>query len=111
MRNVLAILCLFSIYSSKAQDIDSNWVKEHYTKQELKVPMRDGIHLFTTVYAPKDVVKKHPILMMRTPYSVAPYGTRISPRIYASYWKNYLRDGYIIVMQDVRGKFMSEGVF
>ena len=55
---------------------DNNFVKEHYTKKEVYIPMRDGIKLFTSVYIPKDISKtlKYPFLMQRTCYSVAPYG-------------------------------------
>lgn len=49
-------------------------VKDHYTKSEHQLVMRDGIKLFTSIYMPKDAAQKHPLLMMRTPYSVAPYG-------------------------------------
>src|ERR1700727_295320 len=53
---------------------DAAYVKANYTKYEYQIPMRDGIKLFTSVYVPKDDSKKYPILMKRTPYSVAPYG-------------------------------------
>src|SRR5208282_4557576 len=49
-------------------------VKEHYTKYEYRIPMRDGVHLFTAVYVPKDSSQFYPFLINRTPYSVAPYG-------------------------------------
>ena len=49
-------------------------VKEHYTKYEYRIPMRDGVHLFTAVYVPKDGSQAYPFLINRTPYSVAPYG-------------------------------------
>src|SRR6201981_250687 len=49
-------------------------VKEHYTKYEYRIPMRDGVHLFTSVYVPKDSSHSYPFLIDRTPYSVAPYG-------------------------------------
>jgi putative CocE/NonD family hydrolase len=76
------------------------------------IAMRDGIKLYTCIYAPTDKSEKHPILMMRTPYSCAPYGKdKFSPRLYATYWAEYLRENYIIVLQDVRGKYMSEGTF
>src|SRR5580700_172958 len=45
-----------------------------YEKNEYRIPMRDGAKLFTSVYAPMDDSKKYPILMTRTPYSIAPYG-------------------------------------
>src|SRR5690349_19430922 len=49
-------------------------VKEHYTKYEFRIPMRDGVHLFTSVYVPKDSAHAYPFLIDRTPYSVGPYG-------------------------------------
>lgn len=84
--------------------------KNTYTKQEVMVPMRDGVKLFTAVYTPKDMSKKHPIILMRTPYSSAPYGEE-----YRVWWGqqgyHYIGQGYILVVQDVRGRFMSEGEF
>jgi predicted acyl esterase len=73
--------------------------------------MRDGVKLFTAVYTPKDMSEKHPILMNRTPYSCAPYGADFSGRLLLSHWKYYCRENYIIVIQDVRGRWMSEGEF
>ena len=49
-------------------------VRARYTKYEFMVPMRDGVKLFTSIYAPKDTGQKYPFLITRTPYSVAPYG-------------------------------------
>src|SRR2546423_7742467 len=50
-----------------------DYVKAHYTKDEDRIPMRDGKRLFTSVYVPKDDSQPYPILMDRTPYSVAPH--------------------------------------
>src|SRR5262249_44179139 len=58
----------------QAQVGSVQFVRERYTKDEQLVPMRDGVKLFTSIYLPKDQTKKHPILLMRTPYSVPPYG-------------------------------------
>jgi putative CocE/NonD family hydrolase len=85
-------------------------VKEHYTKYEYRIPMRDGVRLFTAVYVPKDSSRPHPFLISRTPYSVSPYGvdqyrTQLGPS------PDFDKSGYIFVMQDVRGRFMSEGKF
>ena len=85
-------------------------IKENYTKYEYRIPMRDGKKLFTTVYAPKDSAKPAPFLMVRTPYSVAPYGVdqyreTLGPS------PDFDRAGYIFVFQDVRGRYMSEGNF
>jgi putative CocE/NonD family hydrolase len=89
---------------------DSAYVRENYQKSEFMVPMRDGTKLFTQVYAPKDQSTKHPIIIQRTPYSCQPYGTelfrrRVGPNAFM------LRDNYIVVYQDVRGRWASEGKF
>lgn len=108
----LIISCFFLLsYGLQARGIDSLWVATNYTKKEVMIPMRDGVKLFTTIYAPKNESEKHPILMVRTPYSVAPYGAAFSPRIYSPHWQQYLKEGYILVLQDVRGCYMSEGQF
>ena len=64
--------------------VDSAWIVNNYTKKEVMVPMRDGIRLFTTVYAPKDMSEPHPILLTRTPYSCAPYGEGV---FNAGFWR------------------------
>lgn len=118
MRKLLLFLayCLI-IFTSTAQlspqtAQDSAWVRENYTKKELYIPMRDGVKLFTSVYLPKDVSEKHPILMTRTPYSCAPYGEQnFRPNLWISHFRHYTRENYIIVNQDVRGRWMSEGEF
>jgi putative CocE/NonD family hydrolase len=101
-----------SLFVAGQEQIDSIYLQKVYFKREVMIPMRDGTKLFTTIYAPKDSSQKHPVLMMRTPYSVSPYGAgRFSPRLYSTHWSNYIRLNYIIVMQDVRGRYMSEGGF
>jgi putative CocE/NonD family hydrolase len=84
---------------------------EHYTKKEVYIPMRDGVKLFTSIYLPKDNAEKHPMLMTRTPYSCAPYGDKEFRPYYNTYLNNYLQKGYIMILQDVRGRWMSEGTF
>ncbi len=88
---------------------DSLFLREHYTKREVYIPMRDGVRLFTAIYMPKDRSKTYPILLRRTPYSCAPYGAEAYPsRMHNSH---LVRSGYIFVVQDVRGRYMSEGEF
>ncbi len=88
----------------------ADYIKSHYIKREVMIPMRDGVKLFACIYEPKDKKQKYPIMFDRTPYSVGPYG----PDAY----KNLLgpdelfpREGYIFVYQDVRGRYLSEGVY
>jgi putative CocE/NonD family hydrolase len=89
---------------------DAAYVKDNYTKYEYQVPMRDGKKLFTSVYVPKDQSKKYPFMMDRTCYSVAPYG---ADKYKGSLGPSpvFLHDGYIFVYQDVRGRWMSEGIY
>src|SRR5919199_172189 len=83
------------------------WVASQYTKYEYRIPMRDGTRLFTAVYVPKDQSQRYPILLTRTPYSVAPYGAdRYRSNLGPS--PSFAREGYIFAYQDVRGRWMSE---
>lgn len=96
-----------------AQSIDENrrTFRETYDKQEVYIKMRDGVRLFTSIYTPKDRSEAHPILMTRTPYSCSPYGPdEYRSRIPDSYM-HLVEEGYIFVIQDVRGKYMSEGEY
>jgi uncharacterized protein len=85
-------------------------VRSTYTKMEYAIPMRDGVKLFTSVYAPKDKSVTYPILMTRTPYSVEPYGPGAYQRSLGP-GPAFAQEGYIFVYQDVRGRYMSEGEF
>jgi putative CocE/NonD family hydrolase len=86
------------------------YLKEHYTKYEYNIPMRDGVRLFTTVYAPKNNEKRYPILLSRTPYSLKPYGEDVAPVPHGPL-NYYAKEGFIFASQDVRGRYGSEGAF
>jgi putative CocE/NonD family hydrolase len=88
---------------------DAEYIKTNYTKFEYQIPMRDGKKLFTSVYVPKDQSKKYPFMMDRTCYSVAPYGEALKTSLGPS--PQFVHDGYIFVYQDVRGRWMSEGIY
>jgi len=111
--NLTQILVLFSLVffvNCTNNELKNNFVEENYTKEEVTIRMRDGINLHTTIYSPKDKSVSYPILLMRTPYSCSPYGkekmkTNIGPNI------NLMKEGNIIVYQDVRGRWMSEGTY
>ncbi len=104
------LICLFFSARLFAQQTDSAYVRENYIKLERQIPMRDGVKLFTAIYIPKDQTKKYPFLINRTPYTVSPYGADK----YKTSLGNFpamMREGFIFVYQDVRGKWMSEGNF
>ena len=110
MKKIFILLFVLPFWVA-AQDIDSTWVVNNYTKKEVMIPMRDGVKLFTTIYAPKDVSEKHPIIITRTPYSCAPYGEDKFAAIWNNPRKYFFKEKYIYIIQDVRGRWMSEGVF
>jgi len=88
----------------------ADFIRASYTKFEHSISMRDGARLYTSVYVPNDHSQTYPMLMIRTPYSCAPYGAdrypeKMGPTV------DIVRDLYIMVCQDVRGRFMSEGEF
>lgn len=104
---LFSILFSFPLFS---QENDEYEVSENYDKQEVYITMRDGVKLHTTIYSPKDTSKKYPIILQRTPYSSNPYGedqfrSKIGPNEYL------MKEGNIIVYQDVRGRWMSEGSY
>ena len=112
---ILLLISLPGTFSAPAQapprpEAPEFDVKQHYTKYEYRIPMRDGAGLFTAVYVPKDSSRSYPFLINRTPYSVSPYGvdqfrTQLGPS------PDFDKVGYIFVLQDVRGRYMSEGTF
>jgi putative CocE/NonD family hydrolase len=80
-----------------------------YTKAEYRIPMRDGVRLYTAVYVPRDTTARYPFLIHRTRYGVGSYGADRYGRLGSA--EALRRDPYIFVIQDVRGSFMSEGRF
>ncbi|WP_425657539.1 CocE/NonD family hydrolase [Tenacibaculum ascidiaceicola] len=102
--------CTKKTTAKKVEKTENTYVKDHYTKKEVKITMRDGVKLHATIYSPKDTSKTYPILLQRTPYSCQPYGEdkfrkKIGPN------PVLMKEGNIIVYQDVRGRWMSEGVY
>ena len=71
------------------------------------IPMRDGVKLYTTIYAPKEHKAALPFVMIRTPYGIESRG----PKALKEYLKDLADEGYIFVFQDIRGRHKSEGQF
>lgn len=114
---LLLALAAAGAYAQPANDPPSEaellagWVRAHYSKYEYRIPMRDGARLFTAVYVPNEIGGgPWPMLMMRTPYSVGPYGADRYRRSLGP-TPDFAKAGYIFVYQDVRGRYMSEGTF
>jgi hypothetical protein len=104
------LVMFFSVTATLGYTADAADVAAQYIKSEYQIPMRDGVKLFTQIYAPRDNSEKWPILLNRTPYGIRPYGSD-------QYRKTlgpsapFAADKFIFVYQDVRGRFMSEGEF
>lgn len=100
----------FCAASASAQSSETNaaWLAENYTKYEHRIPMRDGVRLFTRIYVPKDDSKAWPILLTRTPYALKPYGADNYTDVSGSF-ATLAKDQFILVTQDVRGRYGSEG--
>ncbi len=79
-----------------------------FDRREEMIPVRDGAHLFTVILTPKHATAPLPILMIRTPYSAYNWGKGAT---FATGMKELMADGYILVEQDIRGRFRSEGDF
>lgn len=110
-RSLVALLVAAMPLVATAQAVDTTWLREHYTKVEARIPMRDGARLFTSIYVPRDTAgRRYPFLMTRTPFGAGPYGADAYRRALGpSANPRYARDGFIFVLQDVRGAWMSEG--
>ena len=108
MKKIFSFLALFICVQSFSQT-DKDFVKKNFTKTDTVITMRDGVKLYTIIYAPKDTTTKYPFLIKRTPYSSAPYGdTNYARRIGPD--PALMNEKYIFIYQDVRGRYMSGGV-
>lgn len=107
---VAGVLLAWSGVPGPAAEGDRAWMTQHYTKFEYRVPMRDGVRLHTAVYLPKDDAVAYPILLVRTPYGLRPYGSSAYPDPSGSL-ETLAKDRFIFAFQDVRGRNGSEGTF
>lgn len=103
-RNLLFFLAISAAYGTDLK------IPAHYLKDEYRIPMRDGVRLFTIAYIPKDTREKYPILLTRTPYGIAPYEEGKFPDVLGPS-EGFTKEGFIFVYQDARGRYMSEGEF
>lgn len=110
MKILIAVLSLLPALLRAQPAAHHQFIRDNYTKREVLITMRDGIQLFTAIYEPKDNGTVYPILMERTPYSCSPYGedqfsSRLAPN------SDLMHGKFIIVYQDVRGRYRSGGSF
>ena len=104
---MLSVLMLFAASSAVAQESQQAPPKPIFKLEEVMIPVRDGVHLQTVILTPVDQHGPLPILFRRTPYGVPDKAPEQMP----APMKEFAQDGYIFVIQDLRGRFKSEGVF
>ena len=93
--------------TTKTADQPAKDTRVTFKRTETMIPMRDGVKLFTVILAPENQTENLPIYMERTPYGVAGW---TSARLNGAK-PELIKDGYIFVFQDIRGREDSEGVF
>ncbi len=108
MKKIILFFCCIAIVNIAATS-QTNFVKENFIKMDTYITMRDGVKLYTVIYIPKDATKAYPFLMERTPYSAGPYGDTLYPNAIGPN-ETLMKEQFIFVNQDVRGRYMSEGV-
>lgn len=125
MRRLLLLVFILAhsvgLWAQNGRNVTGEWLKGNYTKREVMIPMRDGVRLYTAVYEPVLNSEAKPVMLVRTPYSLRPYGFEAGEEpskdrfAYSSgMWGdllNYAAEGYVIVLQNVRGTYLSEGEF
>ncbi len=87
--------------------VEAQHQSSSFTRTDVMVAMRDGVRLHTQIYAPANANEKLPILVLRTPYGIGD----ASPAQLAAAVPELFADGYVMVRQDIRGRFKSEGQF
>lgn len=108
-KNIITLTIALGLASAAFSQASTYSVKDNYTKIDTTITMRDGVKLYTVIYVPKDQSHTYPFLLERTPYSAGPYGKDNYPRSIGPN-NNLMKEQYIFVNQDVRGRYMSEGI-
>jgi len=110
MRRRILLACVASVAASVAAPFAAHQGaadSSPLSGNETMIPMRDGIRLYTQVYAPKQSGEPLPIILLRTPYGTG----ALNPARVATALAHLVADGYVIVQQDIRGRFKSDGAF
>src|SRR6201987_5722814 len=104
---LLMVFLFAGVSCAAGQEAQAPAAQPIFQFQEVMVPVRDGVHLQTVILTPSNISKPLPILFRRTPYGVPEKAPeQISPSL-----KELMQDGYILVIQNLRGRFKSEGYF
>ncbi|HSE32442.1 MAG TPA: CocE/NonD family hydrolase [Pyrinomonadaceae bacterium] len=103
----LFFLLITLTYFALSAPVNAQPAQDPYTRADAMIPMRDGIKLNTHIYTPARANEQFPILLLRTPYGIG----NATPAQIAASLPELTAEGFIIVQQDIRGRFKSEGQF
>ncbi|MGD0923050.1 MAG: CocE/NonD family hydrolase [Terriglobia bacterium] len=106
------LLCAAGIFVFSTAGLAQNEAapSQLFQKIEVMVPMRDGVRLNTEIYVPKNSRERLPILLTRTPYGLWHDEKGFHSALRSSY-RELAEEGFILVFQDIRGRYKSEGQF
>ncbi len=117
-RLAVAVICLLLVSisvtplaaqnESQPPPAQQQYEPQHFSYQEVMIPMRDGVRLQTVILTPKISSGLLPILLVRTPYGVQEDNGKFNQ---SGRLDDLIADGYIFVQQNIRGRFKSEGTF
>ncbi len=110
---ILCILTSFFILPAPVlaqQPVREGFPHDDFEIREEMVPMRDGVKLYTLILTPKNSRKPLPIMLERTPYDATrALGNRPTSRLAVTLGHKFLGNDYVYAVQDIRGRFKSEG--
>jgi len=107
VRHARALFLVLVLILTLSGNTNAQFKPADYVRTEAMIPMRDGVRLYTQIDAPANASEKLPILLLRTPYGLG----ELKADQVASALSELSEDGYIVVRQDIRGRFKSEGEF
>ena len=108
-RSLQVLTLIFTLFScGLLTAVNAQPAQDHYMRApDAMIPMRDGIKLNTHIYIPTRTGEQYPILLLRTPYGIG----NATPAQLAASIPELTAEGFIVVQQDIRGRFKSEGQF
>ena len=112
-KNFMKKIISFFLFLSIAFTLSAQTTNDlQYKKTSMKIPMRDGVKLYSVILTPVSANQSLPILVVRTPYGANSHlpddNTVFTVPTFFGYY-NMAKDGYIFIFQDIRGKYKSEG--
>lgn len=107
---ILILLFILQMSVFAQQPVREEFPHDDFEIREEMVPMRDGVKLYTLILTPKNSGEQLPIILERTPYNATrALGDRPTSRLAVTIGYEFLGNDYVYAIQDIRGRFKSEG--